>query len=186
MKNCNTDQLVNSWVINGSLTPHNIWLYMQIAILSVQFRFLPGFQWVWGTLSHRTLADPHTPMLNTYSPKRSPGPQPLRNVLRSACAFFVNCNIYNVWYVTLLMLMSAAASADASSAASSAASAAWKNIKAKKIYFYHSIRHVNVYGTYIRVGFILLPPPQKKEHFKEFYCFSVHYFLILYLWFNLA
>ena len=55
--------------------------------------------------------------------------------------------------------MSAAASADASSEAS----AAWKNIKAKKIDFYHSIRHVNVYGTYIRVGFILLPPPQKKR-----------------------
>ena len=49
------------------------------------------------------------------------------------------------------------------------ASAAWKNIKAKKIDFYHSIRHVNVYGTYIRVGFILLtPPPKKREHFKEF------------------
>ena len=57
--------------------------------------------------------------------------------------------------------MSAAASADASSEAS----AAWKNIKAKKIDFYHSIRHVNVYGTYIRVGFILLTPPPKKGAF---------------------
>ena len=60
-----------------------------------------------------------------------------------------------------LILMSAAASADASSEAS----AAWKNIKAKKIDFYHSIRHVNVYGTYIRVGFILLTPPPKKGAF---------------------
>ena len=62
--------------------------------------------------------------------------------------------------------MSAAASADASSEAS----AAWKNIKAKKIDFYHSIRHVNVYGTYIRVGFILLtpPPPKKRSILKNF------------------
>ena len=63
--------------------------------------------------------------------------------------------------------MSAAASADASSEAS----AAWKNIKAKKIDFYHSIRHVDVYGTYIRVGFILLtppPPPKKGSILKNF------------------
>ena len=60
--------------------------------------------------------------------------------------------------------MSAAASADASPAAS----AAWKNLKAKKIDFYHSIRHVNVCGTYIRVEFIFsTSPPQKKRILKN-------------------
>ena len=55
-------------------------------------------------------------------------------------------------------------SAAESAAESAAASAAKQNLKAKKNDFHHYIRHINVYGTYVRVKFIFsTPPPQKKE-----------------------
>ena len=55
-------------------------------------------------------------------------------------------------------------SAAESAAESAAASAAKKNLKAKKNDFHHYIRHINVYGTYVRVKFIFsTPPPQKKK-----------------------
>ena len=76
-------------------------------------------------------------------------------------------------------------SAAESAAESAAASAAKQNLKAKKNDFHHYIRHINVYGTYVRVKFIFSTPP-KKEDFKEFHSFSVHYFLIRYLWFYFA
>ena len=60
-------------------------------------------------------------------------------------------------------------SAAESAAESAAASAAKQNLKAKKNDFHHYIRHINVYGTYVRVKFIFsTPPPKKRRILKNF------------------
>ena len=60
-------------------------------------------------------------------------------------------------------------SAAESAAESAAASAAKKNLKAKKNDFHHYIRHINVYGTYVRVTFIFstTPPPHWALELKD-------------------